>query len=124
MPTYEYECKSCGHNFEVFQSMSDPTLKDCPECGREIRRLIFGGTGVIFKGSGFYVTDKNKASGKAADKSKSSQADSTQSTAAQPAAGETAKTDSSQQAAAPQTAASKHESKPSGEKAASEAKSA
>jgi len=60
MPTYEYECKNCGHGFEVFQSMSDPPLKDCPECGKEVRRLIFGGTGVIFKGSGFYVTDKGK----------------------------------------------------------------
>jgi len=62
MPTYEYECKSCEHSFEVFQAMSDPALKDCPECGKEIRRLIFGGTGVIFKGSGFYVTDKSKSS--------------------------------------------------------------
>jgi putative FmdB family regulatory protein len=61
MPTYEYECKSCSHSFEVFQSMSDPPLKDCPECGSEVRRLIFGGSGVIFKGSGFYVTDKGKA---------------------------------------------------------------
>jgi len=60
MPTYEYECRECSHNFEVFQSMSDEPLKTCPECGKEIRRLIFGGTGVIFKGSGFYVTDKNK----------------------------------------------------------------
>jgi len=58
MPTYEYECKSCKHNFEVFQAMSDPPLTDCPECGKEIRRLIFGGAGVIFKGSGFYITDK------------------------------------------------------------------
>jgi len=63
MPTYEYECKDCGHSFEVFQAMSDPPLKDCPECGKEIRRLIFGGSGVIFKGSGFYVTDKGKAAG-------------------------------------------------------------
>jgi putative FmdB family regulatory protein len=62
MPTYEYECKSCSHTFETFQSMSDQPLKDCPKCGKEIRRLIFGGTGVIFKGSGFYVTDKNKNS--------------------------------------------------------------
>jgi len=61
MPTYEYECKSCGHSFEIFQSMSDQPLKECPECGKEIRRLIFGGTGVIFKGSGFYVTDKSKS---------------------------------------------------------------
>jgi len=60
MPTYEYECKVCGHAFEVFQAMSDQPLKDCPKCGKEVRRLIFGGTGVIFKGSGFYVTDKGK----------------------------------------------------------------
>ncbi|MCL2802263.1 MAG: FmdB family transcriptional regulator [Treponema sp.] len=61
MPTYEYECKSCTHNFEVFQSMSEQAIKDCPECGKEVRRLIFGGTGVIFKGSGFYVNDKKSA---------------------------------------------------------------
>jgi len=70
MPTYEYECKSCSHTFEVFQSMSDPPLKDCPECGSEVRRLIFGGSGVIFKGSGFYVTDKGK--GGKADKASGS----------------------------------------------------
>ena len=58
MPTYEYECKSCGHSFEVFQSMSEEPLKTCAKCGKEVRRLIFGGAGVIFKGSGFYVTDK------------------------------------------------------------------
>ena len=74
MPTYEYECKNCGHGFEVFQSMSDPPLKDCPECGKEIRRLIFGGTGVIFKGSGFYVTDKGKG-GKAGKPSVSKKPD-------------------------------------------------
>ena len=61
MPTYEYECKSCGHCFEVFQSMSEEPLKTCVKCGKEVRRLIFGGAGVIFKGSGFYVTDKGKA---------------------------------------------------------------
>jgi len=61
MPTYEYECKSCSHSFEVFQSMSEQPIKNCPQCGKEVRRLIFGGTGVIFKGSGFYVTDKSKS---------------------------------------------------------------
>ena len=64
MPTYEYECKSCGHNFEVFQSMSEEPLKTCVKCGKEVRRLIFGGAGVIFKGSGFYVTDKGKGTDK------------------------------------------------------------
>ena len=60
MPTYEYECKKCSHSFETFQSMSDEPLKHCPKCGKEVRRLIFGGAGIIFKGSGFYVTDKSK----------------------------------------------------------------
>ena len=58
MPTYEYECADCSNSFEAFQSMSDEPLKTCPECGKEVRRLIFGGAGVIFKGSGFYVTDR------------------------------------------------------------------
>jgi putative FmdB family regulatory protein len=60
MPTYEYECKKCGNRFEVFQSMSDEPIKKCPECGKQVRRLVSGGAGVIFKGSGFYVTDKQE----------------------------------------------------------------
>jgi len=60
MPTYEYECKKCRRRFEVFQSMSDEPIKKCPECGKEVRRLVSGGAGVIFKGSGFYVTDKQE----------------------------------------------------------------
>ena len=67
MPTYEYECKSCGYSFEAFQSMSDAPLTDCPQCKGEVRRLINGGSGIIFKGSGFYVTDK-KGSGAPASK--------------------------------------------------------
>ncbi len=57
MPTYEYECRSCGYTFEKSQSMSEDPIKDCPECGKDVRRIIFGGSGVIFKGSGFYVND-------------------------------------------------------------------
>jgi len=64
MPTYEYECKICGYRFDVFQSIKDEPLKTCPECGKEVRRLINGGTGVIFKGGGFYVTDKGGNNGK------------------------------------------------------------
>ena len=61
MPTYEYECRSCQHSFEKFQSMSEDPIKICPKCGKEVRRVIGGGTGIIFKGSGFYVTDSKKA---------------------------------------------------------------
>jgi len=71
MPTYGYECKSCGHTFDAVQSMADDPLTTCPECGKAIRRLINGGTGVIFKGGGFYVTDKGKSGGaKAGSKTK------------------------------------------------------
>jgi putative FmdB family regulatory protein len=64
MPTYDYECKECGHDFEYFQSMSADPLRDCPQCGGEVRRLIGGGMGIIFKGSGFYVTDSRGGGGK------------------------------------------------------------
>lgn len=57
MPTYEYECRACGHSFERTQSMSEAPVKDCPECGKDVRRVINGGAGIIFKGSGFYVND-------------------------------------------------------------------
>ena len=58
MPTYDYLCDACGHQFEHFQSITAAALRDCPECGkRRLRRLIGTGGGIIFKGSGFYQTD-------------------------------------------------------------------
>jgi putative FmdB family regulatory protein len=58
MPTYEYLCDRCGHEFELFQSMTDRVRRKCPECGEpKLKRLIGRGAGVIFKGSGFYQTD-------------------------------------------------------------------
>jgi putative FmdB family regulatory protein len=70
MPTYDYECTRCGHTFDAFQSMSDDPLRKCPECGElSLRRLIGGGTGVIFKGSGFYATDNRPSAGKSATSS-------------------------------------------------------
>lgn len=68
MPTYEYECTSCGSGFDVFQSMSDAPLSVCPSCGKALRRKINGGSGVIFKGSGFYVNDSKKASSASGEK--------------------------------------------------------
>jgi putative FmdB family regulatory protein len=58
MPTYDYECDSCGHEFELFQGINEPVKKKCPECGkRKLRRLFGTGAAVVFKGSGFYQTD-------------------------------------------------------------------
>ena len=63
MPTYEYLCESCGYKFEKFQKMADGPLKECPECGKVVKRLIGTGMGIIFKGKGFYATDyKNNSS--------------------------------------------------------------
>jgi putative FmdB family regulatory protein len=57
MPTYEYKYQKCGYIFEKFQSMKDKSLEKCPKCDGKVRRLIGGGAGIIFKGSGFYATD-------------------------------------------------------------------
>ncbi len=72
MPTYDYECDACGHKFEHFQSISDPVLKKCPECGKSKLRRLFGtGAAVVFKGSGFYQTDyRSDSYKKAAEKDK------------------------------------------------------
>ncbi len=64
MPTYDYACPKCGHAFEQFQSMKDEPLKKCPKCKKTgLKRLVGGGAGLIFKGSGFYITDYKKKSG-------------------------------------------------------------
>lgn len=57
MPTYEYECTTCGHRFDEFQSITAPVLETCPECGEKVKRLLGAGAGIIFKGSGFHQTD-------------------------------------------------------------------
>ena len=58
MPTYEYACAACKHEFEKFQSMKDGAVKKCPKCGKlKVKRLISRGAGILFKGSGFYQTD-------------------------------------------------------------------
>src|SRR5437868_4644433 len=58
MPTYEYKCDACGYEFERFQPITSAPVKRCPQCGKaKVRRLISTGAGLIFKGSGFYITD-------------------------------------------------------------------
>lgn len=65
MPTYDFECGKCGKVFEVFQKMSAEPIAKCPKCHGKAHRLIGAGSGVIFKGSGFYETDyKNKGKSK------------------------------------------------------------
>ncbi|MCC6969963.1 MAG: hypothetical protein IT434_07040 [Phycisphaerales bacterium] len=73
MPTYDYRCKACNHEFELFQSMSDAVKKKCPACGKSaLERLIGTGAALVFKGSGFYQTDYRSESYKKAAKAESS----------------------------------------------------
>lgn len=62
MPTYEYQCMDCGLSFEAFQKMSENPLEKCVKCQGSVRKKVSGGSGLIFKGSGFYITDYNKKS--------------------------------------------------------------
>jgi len=74
MPNYDYQCEKCEHRFEIFQSMNDAKLIDCPleECDGVVKRLLGTGAGLIFKGAGFYQTDHRSASYQAGVKSESS----------------------------------------------------
>jgi putative FmdB family regulatory protein len=75
MPTYEYK-REDGTTFEIFQSMSDDALKTCPDTGQPVKRIISGGSGLVFKGTGFYVTDyKNNGSKNGAGKTSGSDSD-------------------------------------------------
>lgn len=68
MPTYQYECEACGHAFEILQTMTEAKLRKCPKCAKfKLSRLIGGGSGLIFKGSGFYQTDYKKSSAPAGE---------------------------------------------------------
>ena len=102
MPTYEYECQKCGHRFEEFQSMTAKPLQRCPKCRGKLKRLIGAGAGLLFKGSGFYITDYRKPGYSEKKKSEKSSHD---------AGGSAAKSDSGA------ASAKKSESKPAAKKA-------
>jgi len=88
MPTYEYQCEACEHNFDEFQSIKDKPLKKCPQCGKNKLRRIFGaGAAILFKGSGFYETDYRSESYKKSAKADQEAAKSSSSSSS--SAGET-----------------------------------
>ena len=75
MPTYDYECDACGHAFELFQTITEPVKRKCPECNRSKLRRLFGtGAAIVFKGSGFYQTDYRSDSYKKKAKAESESA--------------------------------------------------
>jgi putative FmdB family regulatory protein len=83
MPTYDYKCLTCGHQFEFVQSMNDARLTDCPQdqCDGKVKRLLGTGAGIIFKGTGFYETDYKRGDSYKKE-AKADSAESTSSTAA------------------------------------------
>ncbi len=92
MPTYEYRCKSCGHDLEVQQSFSDDPLETCPECGADQLRKVYGNVGISFKGSGFY---KNDARSSSSTKKSSSSSSTSASTSSDAGSKDSSSTDSS-----------------------------
>ena len=116
MPTYDYECDACGHKFEKFHSITAAPIKKCPVCGKnKVRRLIGTGAGLIFKGSGFYITDYRDSSYKDKAKSESGGGESKSETKPESTAGGESKSESkpaeSKPAASESKPAPKKESK-------------
>ncbi|MDD4118314.1 MAG: zinc ribbon domain-containing protein [Opitutae bacterium] len=93
MPTYEYECRKCGHRFEKFQAITAVPVKTCPKCRGRVARLLSGGAGIIFRGSGFYQTDykKSPAASSGAGKGKADKPEKTAAAASKPHAARTEK---------------------------------
>jgi len=76
VPTYEYTCSACDTKHDIVQKMTDPTLTECPSCGKPTLRKVFGGVGVVFKGSGFYRTDSRSGGDKGGSEPKKKEASS------------------------------------------------
>lgn len=107
MPTYQYACTECGHEFEAVQKFSDDALTECPTCTGKLRK-VFSAVGVVFKGSGFYRTD-SRAGAKAGSSGSSGSSDSSSSGSS---------SDSSSSSASTATTGSSSPAKSSGESAA------
>jgi putative FmdB family regulatory protein len=89
VPTYQYSCTDCGHFFEAFQSFTDDSLTECPECQGRLRK-VFNAVGVVFKGSGFYRTDsRNGSNGSSSSTSSDGSSSSTSSDSSSKAAATT-----------------------------------
>jgi len=86
VPTYQYACTECGHAFDQFQSFSDASLTECPECGGKLRK-VFSAAGVVFKGSGFYRTDSRSGSSPSTSSTSSTTSSSSTSSPAPAASG-------------------------------------
>ncbi|HSI36307.1 MAG: FmdB family zinc ribbon protein [Phycisphaerae bacterium] len=114
MPTYDYKCSACGHEFELFQSMKAAPVKKCPNCGKaKAKRLIGTGAGLLFKGSGFYITDyRSDSYNKSASADTSSSSSSAESKGGESKGGESKSGDAKPAAEAKPAASSTNADKP------------
>ena len=96
MPTYDYECDACGHEFELFQGINESHKRKCPECGKSKLRRLFGtGAAIMFKGSGFYETDyRSESYKKGADAEKKASEKSASNSDSKPKSDKKASSDS------------------------------
>jgi putative FmdB family regulatory protein len=108
MPTYEYQCQACDHQFEEFQSITAKPLSKCPQCGKvRLKRLIGTGAGILFKGSGFYETDYRSDSYKQAAKAEKESPAKTESKSDTAKAGDNGQAGSSKPESKPAKSAAK-----------------
>jgi putative FmdB family regulatory protein len=116
MPTYDYRCKSCGFEFEEFQSMSSEMLVICPKCAEpSLKRLMSSGAGLVFKGSGFYLTDYKKSNSSPSSSSSSdvkSESKTESKTETQPESKPESKSESETKSESKSDSGSKSKSKP------------
>ncbi len=106
MPTYDYKCLACDTQFEKFQGITAPPIEACPECGGKVKRLIGAGAGLIFKGSGFYITDyRSEGYKESAKKDKDKSGSSDKSTSSDKSKKKEKKTDTSSESKSSSTAA-------------------
>jgi len=123
MPTYDYKCDACGHAFEQFQSMSAEPIRKCPACKKlKVKRLIGTGAGLIFKGSGFYITDyrdqsyTDKAKAESGSSSGASNGEASKSDAGTTSGGESPKPATAEAKTASDSKPAKSESKSASKK--------
>jgi putative FmdB family regulatory protein len=109
MPIYGYRCRSCGHEFEVLQKMSDQRLKTCPKCSGSLAKIMYP-AGVVFKGSGYYTTDY-KGAGKAQEQASSNGADKGSDKSPAASSESTAKTDKTSSESKSESKSTKPDSK-------------
>jgi putative FmdB family regulatory protein len=112
MPTYDYECDACQHKFELFQSIKDAVKKKCPECGKSKLRRLFGtGAAIMFKGSGFYITDYRSDSYKKGAKADSSSGENKSGGESKSSGGESKSSDTTAKSSASKPKETKSKSK-------------